>query len=260
MNRNNPKKLLEYVKSLVKHTGESFVSTVKNTSMEVSYSSDFPKEIKSNLDKILEEEIISGLLSLNIPILSEEAGYINIDKDSEYLFIVDPLDGTFNFTRGLGPYAISVALWSKNKPIFGVVYNLLSHELIWGSSEIGSYCNDKKIQVSDVNEVGLAVLWTGFPVRYNFSDIGQEADFWNVMQSYSKIRMLGSATISLINVAKGSADVYAEKDIMIWDVAAGIPIVEGAGGKVYYTETTYGNALNVFASNSLLVKHNFLIP
>ena len=88
MNRNNPKKLLEYVKSLVKHTGESFVSTVKNTSMEVSYSSDFPKEIKSNLDKILEEEIISGLLSLNIPILSEEAGYINIDKDSEYLFIV----------------------------------------------------------------------------------------------------------------------------------------------------------------------------
>jgi myo-inositol-1(or 4)-monophosphatase len=260
MDRKNPIDLLEHVKSLVKDTGDGFYYTLDITSVEVSYSDDLSKEVKSNFDKILEKEIINGLLCLDIPILSEEAGYINENIDSEYLFIVDPLDGTFNFTRGLGPYAISVALWSNNKPIFGVVYNLLSKELIWGSKETGSYCDNNKIQVSDVDETDSAVLCTGFPVRYNFSDINHDTDFINIIKSYSKIRMIGSATISLINVAKGSADVYSEKDIMIWDVAAGIAIVEGSGGQVYYENAVHKNSLNVFASNIPLYKYNFLVP
>ncbi len=246
--------LLVIVKSVAEKAGLQLLEGANYEHKNYIHSNEQPKEIKALADTILEKDILQHLIPLGLPILSEEAGYLAGDDDSGYYFILDPLDGTFNFVKGLGPCAVSIALWNDRKPVFGVIYDFFEKQLIWGGGEFGAYCDGQKISVSDTLYKDKASICTGFPVRFNVESEASMKCFWNLVSPFAKVRMLGSAAMSLVNVAKGAAEVYSEKNIMLWDVAAGLAIVEGAGGTYNICETDDEWSYDVIATNGHIEK------
>ena len=226
-------KLLELSKSIASQAGQKLFENNSPSHKEYVHCSELPKEIKAGADTVLEKYILQKLASTGLPVLSEESGFIQGQKESRYMFIIDPLDGTFNFVKDLGPCAVSIALWHDKKPIFGVIYNIVEKKLYWGGNALGAYCDDKSISVSSTSNTEQASICTGFPVRFDVENDNGMQNFWRLIKPYAKVRMLGSAAVSLLNVAKGSADVYSEQNIMLWDVAAGIAIVEGEIGRAH---------------------------
>ena len=211
------------------------------------------KETKIIADRVSEEIIIKCLEKTGISILSEESGYVNHDDNSNLLWIIDPLDGSLNYSRNSGPSAISIALWEGMIPIFGVIYLIDDMLLVWGGENYGSWLDDTAITTSNINEKSKATLCTGIPARFDSNNIDAIKDFNDIIFEFSKVRMLGSAACSLVKVAQGAADVYWEKDIMLWDVAAGIPIVSGAKGEVRFAKANTKFKYSVSASNPLLI-------
>jgi myo-inositol-1(or 4)-monophosphatase len=242
---------LELSKSVANQAGLRLLGFTQERK-SYAYSGDHPRELKALADTILERDILEALAPTGLAILSEESGYIPSQQKSEYWFIVDPLDGTFNFIKGLGPSAVSIALWQDRRPIFGVIYSVSERELVWGGSGMGAYAGGRQISVAATSNQAQASLCTGFPVRFDVESDGARQNFWRLVRSYAKVRMLGSAAVSLLHVARGSADVYSERDIMLWDVAAGLAIVEGAGGRGLMTETNRPWCYEVFAANAHL--------
>ena len=200
---------------------------------------------------ILDELILNELKKEKINILSEETGEVNFNE-SNLRFIVDPLDGTVNFIRDISQCSVSIALYDGLIPIFGVLGIFPSFDIVWGMSKKYSYLNETKINVSSIKELSKSIICSGFPSRFDYDDKIKLEEFFKLLKKFSKTRMLGSAAVSLFNVAKGSADYYFEKNIMIWDVAAGLSILSGAGGCFEISETKTKNMLEVKASNGLL--------
>ena len=247
--------LLELSKLIASQAGQKLLDSYTPSHKEYIHCSELPKEIKAGADAFMEKYILQELTATGLPVLSEESGYIQGQHESQYMFIIDPLDGTFNFVKDLGPCAVSIALWHDNKPIFGVIYNLVEKKLYWGGEGLGAYCDDESISASNTSKTEQASICTGFPVRFDVGNDSVMQKFWRLIKPYAKVRMLGSAAVSLLNVAKGSADVYSEQNIMLWDVAAGIAIVEGAGGVINSLPSTIKYSLDVFASNKFLVEN-----
>jgi len=247
--------ILELAKTSVTRAGKRLLDQVTPGDSDYILSLDNQREIKAVADKVMEEEIVRVLAGAGLPILSEESGYGASAQQSRYWFIVDPLDGTFNFVKGLGPSAISVALWENQTPIFGVIYSLMERQLVWGGSGLGAFAGNRRITVSDTSIQSHASICTGFPVRFDVDSEAAMQRFWRMVKPYAKVRMLGSAAASLLHVARGSADVYSESRIMLWDVAAGIAIVEGAGGKCVMERSGDAWCYDVFASNRALLAY-----
>ena len=246
---NNANELLDEVKLIVSNVASSFEQYNNPKFKDYLHSPENNKEIKSFADSFFEKKILTQLTPFGFPILTEESGYLTNNSNSDTFFIVDPLDGTFNFVKGLGPCALSIALWRDKKPIFGVIYDLVTRQLIYGGSKFGSYCDNNKITVSDTKNKSDASICTGFPTRFELNDSNLN-DFFNIIKPFAKVRMIGSASISLANVARGISDVYFERDIMLWDIAAGIAIVDGAGGKYLLKESSERWSYEVHASNA----------
>ena len=185
---------------------------------------------------LIAEKLILEVLSpkTDIPVLSEESGRVGENNEYGFLWVVDPLDGTMNFSQGIPFTAVSIALWKEFQPVVGVVYDFQRDELFTGIVGRGAWCNDEKISASKIRDPSAAILATGFPVNRDFSS-GAIQQFIESVQSYKKIRLLGSAALSLSYVAAGRCDAYAEEDIMLWDVAAGIALVRSATGAVNYS-------------------------
>mgnify|MGYP006092822117 CR=1 FL=1 len=221
----------------------------KDSLKNFSYATDLPNEMKAKIDHILEEKILDTIRPLGYEILSEEKGLISSQNSSNYRFIIDPLDGTYNFVRGLGNSSISVAFYKENLPIFGVLGNISTGEVAWGGREFGSFNQVNQINVSNIDDISKAALCSGFPVRFDLNDKIVIDKYLNTFKKFGKIRMFGSASLSLLNVAIGAADYYLEEEIMIWDVAAGIAILEGAGGLAVMSQGKSQFSLNVHASN-----------
>jgi myo-inositol-1(or 4)-monophosphatase len=220
-----------------------------------SFSSEVPREIKAVADVIIEELIIDKLSSIGIDILSEESGLIEGKSDSSLRFIIDPIDGSVNFVRGITECSISIALYNGESPIFGVLASYPSGKISWGGNGIGAFTEESALKVSMISDSKKGVLCSGFPSRFIF-DHKSISDQINIMTQFSKVRMLGSASQSLLQVARGSVECYIENEIMIWDVAAGIAIVEGAGGNIEIAQGSSINSLNVIANNSTIKFNN----
>jgi len=216
------------------------------------FNSGLPREMKSEVDAILENLILKKLIPTQLPILSEERGELLGDEKVGLRFIVDPLDGTVNFIRGIGPSTISIALFHKDIPIFGVLVLFPSGDLIWGGKNFGSFINDKPIHVSNSTLFDESILCTGIPSRLDLTDQSKSSSLFKWFEAFGKVRMLGSASFSLIQVTKGSAEAYVEHEIMVWDVAAGLALIDGAGGQYQVSKGDFENSLNVVAFNGLL--------
>jgi myo-inositol-1(or 4)-monophosphatase len=213
------------------------------------------REWKIKADKILESVIIPTLRQgSNYPILSEESGF-HKGTGEEY-WVVDPLDGTANFFRGLPIYCISVGLWKNNQPILGVVLDPHNKQLFSGIVGDGAQCNGCEIQVRKGPELepSSSILCTGFPAGLDHTKKNL-AKLIGLISHFGKVRMLGSAALMLCYVASGRCDSYWEKRIRLWDVAAGLAIVASAGGQIELGEISEDFRVDVEAacSVSLLV-------
>ena len=228
------------------------LSTMNAGSPSYEFADDLPKEMKSTADYELEKIILAYLVPTGIPILSEEIGELKGFDNDGLRWVVDPLDGTVNFIRGLAPCAVSIALWLDDAPVFGVISEYPTCRLAWGGRSFGAFIEAIPIHVSAIQEKSQAVLCTGFPSRFDFAG-ASESNFWKMVSSYSKVRMLGTASLSLLQVARGAADAYFEDQIMLWDVAAGLAIIQGAGGNYTIDPVSTTRACRVVATNSILL-------
>ena len=163
-------------------------------------------------------------------ILSEEAG--EIIQDSNYKWIIDPIDGTVNFAHSIPLCCVSIAVEYKGEIILASVYNPIMNELFFAEKGKGATLNDKPIRVSKKQNVVNACLVTGFPYTYLDMPNGPLQIFEKLIRKGIPVRRLGSAATDLCWVAAGRFDGFYEHKLQAWDSAGGYLIVEEAGGKV----------------------------
>ena len=179
------------------------------------------------------EKAILNVIKKEFPnhyILSEEAG--EIIQDSNYKWIVDPIDGTVNFAHGIPICCVSIAIEHQGEIIMAAVYNPNLNELFFAEKDRGSSLNGSKISVSEKINVMNACLVTGFPYTYLDMSNGPLQVFERFIRKGIPVRRLGSAAIDLCWVAAGRFDGFYEHKLEAWDSAAGYLIVEEAGGRV----------------------------
>ena len=186
------------------------------------------RDIKLVIDQKTEKLIRSILKKTDIDVLGEEYGG---QKNSKSYWVIDPIDGTANYYRGLESCCISIALFEDNDCILGLIYNFNNDQMYSAVKGDGAYLNDVKISVSEIDKKNKASITTGFP---SSESIESSMSFLDGLIGWKKVRMFGSAALSCAYVASGKCDYYAEKGVYLWDFAAGICIVKEAGGHVEY--------------------------
>lgn len=200
-------------------------------------------DLVTEVDRLSEHCILSAIEESypDHAILSEESG--KKDKESDYLWIVDPLDGTTNYAQGLPVFAVSIALKYRGETVLGVIYVPVLDQMFTALKGENAYLNGKKISVSTKEEMTDSVLATGFPYD-RLTNKDNNLNYFNRMVPKVRgVRRMGSAAYDLANVAAGVLDGYWELNLSLWDVAAGALIVEEAGGKVVYLTEKRGISL-----------------
>ncbi len=179
------------------------------------------------------EKLIVGKIIKKYPahsVLSEEK--VSIDNDSEFRWIIDPLDGTTNYAHGFPFWCVSIALEFNSTIVIGVIYDPLRDELFYARLNGGAYMNRKRLAVSSQVRLNRSLLATGFPYDIGISK-NDNLDFFNRFARAARgVRRAGSAALDLCYLACGRFDGFWEQMLHPWDTAAGKIIVEEAGGKV----------------------------
>ena len=218
---------------------------IKNKSKEKEIHEEKGRDIKLIIDQDTEKLIRSNLQVTDIPILGEEyGGHI---ADGKY-WVIDPIDGTANYFRGLDECCVSIALMEGNEALIGVIYNFNNNQMYTALKDHGAFLNDTKISVSEIDSKNKASITTGFPAS---ETIESSMDFLEDLKGWKKVRMFGSAALSCAYVASGKCDYYAEKGVFLWDFAAGICLVKEAGGNIAYSLID-NDRYEVIASNGLI--------
>ena len=183
----------------------------------------------SEVDTQAEQEIIYILRKAfpNHGILAEESGHHDGD---DYQWIIDPLDGTTNFLHGFPQFAVSIALRHKGRLEQGVVYDPLRQELFTATRGAGAMLNDRRIRVTNRKELNGALLGTGFPFKSQ-QHLDTYLDMFRALfPQTAGVRRAGSAALDLAYIASGRLDGFWEIGLNIWDMAAGILLIQEAGG------------------------------
>lgn len=191
-----------------------------------------PSDLVSYVDRQAEAMLQQGLERL-LPgsgFIGEESG--DHDSEASWRWIVDPLDGTTNFIHNLPAYCVSVGLQFRGETVLGIVHEVPHGEVFWAVKGNGAFLGETPIQVSAAEELGEALLGTGFPT----AKFDQANDYLAAIQTFLArshgVRRLGSAALDMAYVACGRLDGYFEIGLKAWDVAAGALLVTEAGGAV----------------------------
>lgn len=230
------------------------------------YETNFTLEFKTNESDLVtnvdkaSEKIIVDFVKKKYPthgIITEEGG--TTVSNSEYNWVIDPLDGTVNFAHGFPMFAVSIGVQKNEETVAGVVYDVM-HDVVY-SAEIGSgaYENDKRIKVNENANLRHALLVTGFPYDVRENPDNALGKFVALTKASRGIRRLGSAAIDFCYVAKGVFDGFWEVHLKPWDMCAGKLIVEEAGGRV---TDFHGEKINIFSKRILATNgriHNEMI-
>jgi len=166
-------------------------------------------------------------------ILAEESGAsANLHDESEYVWIIDPLDGTTNFIHGFPQYCVSIALQHRGVITQAVVYDPTRNEMFTATKGAGAFLNEKRIRVTRCDKIADALIGTGFPSR-DMASLDQYLQMFKVMTGKCQgLRRPGSAALDLAYVATGRLDGFFEKGLAPWDIAAGSLLITEAGGIV----------------------------
>ena len=211
----------------------------------------------TNIDVIAEKTIVDSIQKSypSHSIIGEECGLIE-GTDNDYQWIIDPLDGTTNFVKGIPHFAVSIALKVKGKLDQAVIYDPIRGELFTASRGKGAQLNGFRIRVKQSKELSGAILATGFPFKQKQHMNAYLEMFKALFVKTSDMRRAGSAALDLAYVAAGRVDGFFEIGLKPWDTAAGELLVIEAGGLV--TDFTGGhnhaNSGNIVASSSRLLK------
>ena len=194
-----------------------------------------PSDFVTNSDLKTEKIIIDELKKArpNYSILSEENGIEN-NKDKNNTWIIDPIDGTINFLHGIPHFAISIALKSNNEIISGLIYDPIKDEMFFAEKNNGAFFNNQRIRVSNKNNINDCLF-----------AIGEK----NINEQYLTNRKSGCAALDMAYVASGRYDGYYQKNLNVWDIAAGIILIKEAGGIINDINLDETENLSVTASS-----------
>ena len=195
-----------------------------------------PADFVTNSDLKTEKIIIEELKKAkpNYSILSEENGFEN-NKDKNNTWIIDPIDGTVNFLHGIPHFAISIALKSNDEIISGVIFDPIKNEIFYAEKNNGAFFNNHRIRVSKKSEINNCLFVTGGKL---------------VNELELPYRKSGCAALDLAYVAAGRYDGYFQKDLNLWDIAAGIILVEEAGGVINEIDLSITKNVKIIASST----------
>jgi len=224
-------KILTASKSLVHNVGDFIRKESQGFSMTDVEHKGF-NDLVSYVDKEAEKQLVAGCSKI-LPVAGFIAEEGTSDKTGDtYNWIIDPLDGTTNFTHGLPIYSISLALMRDNEIVLGIVYEINKDECFYAIEGEKAFLNEQEIHVSPTDTLTSSLLATGFPY-YNFEEMNRYLAILNdFMQKTHGLRRMGSAAVDLAYVACGRFEGFFEYNLNAWDVAAGVFIVQQAGGKV----------------------------
>ena len=208
-----------------------------------------PSDFVTNSDLKVEKIIIEELKKArpHYSFISEENGVEN-NKDINNTWVIDPIDGTVNFLHGIPHFAISIALKSNNEIVSGLIYDPIKDEMFFAEKDNGAFFNNHRMKVSNKNNINECLFALGGKIK-------KEPDFPN--------RKSGCAALDLAYVASGRYDGFFQNNLNLWDIAAGIILIQEAGGIINDINLNKTENLNVIASNpNISVKfqeklHNF---
>lgn len=192
-------------------------------------------DFASEVDGLAEEAIVKELRRAypEYAVLGEEGGAQKAARGGgRYTWVIDPLDGTSNYLRGLPHYCVSIALTENGEPIHGVVFDPIRNELFTATRGAGAVLNDRKIRIAERKDLSGSIVVTGFPPR-DREHAGAQLDcVRELLREAEDVRRTGSAALDLAYVACGRVDGYFEAGVKPWDIAAGVLLVREAGGRV----------------------------
>ena len=202
------------------------------------------------------EAVILDILNRHFPnhaILAEESGKLG-NTESEFLWVIDPLDGTTNFAHQYPFFAVSIGLLIAGVPQVGVIFDPFHNELFCAAKGLGATLNRRPINVSQTAELSKSLLVTGFGYDRRETSDNNYAEFCHLTHLTQGVRRSGSAALDLAHVACGRLDGYWERAIAPWDIAAGIVLLEEAGGKV----TAYDSSPISIDSGRILATNGYI--
>ena len=205
---------------------------IENLQVKKKGPKDFVTKTDKRVEKILVEELEKS--KKNYSFITEESGIIK-KTDNDNFWIIDPIDGTTNFLHGIPHFAISIALKKKNEITIGLIFDPIKGEMFYAEKNSGSFFNNRRIRVSKKNDLEDCLFATNHE---------------GAIHSKLNLRYSGCAALDLAYVASGRFDGYFHNKINIWDIAAGILIVQEAGGKVNDINKSYINNIDIRASNN----------
>jgi myo-inositol-1(or 4)-monophosphatase len=224
-------------------------------------------QLVSYVDKTAEEILVKGL-SIALP----EAGFITEEEtiatqNKEWMWVIDPLDGTTNFIHNLPVYSVSIGLLKNNKPMMGIVYEVNKDEMFYAWNGGGAFLNGQPISVKTNADLGKSLLATGFPY-YDYQQMDAYLDTLKYfMKNTQGMRRMGSAAIDLAYTACGRFDAFFEYGLSPWDVAGGICLIEEAGGVIadfeggnnaLFGRSIMGSSKALFPAFSKVIRDNFV--
>ena len=208
-------------KILVRDFGE-----IENLQIESKSIGDFV----TNADLKVEKSLLETLKYYypNYSYITEESGKIEGDHNT---IIIDPIDGTSNFIHGIPHVGIVIAKMTDNEITDGVIYNPILNEFFWSSKGKGSWCNERRLRVSNRSTLTDCLIGTGLPFgNRTYEGYLNEVD--EILKTTAGVRRLGAAGLDLAYVAAGKLDGFWEKDLNLWDISSGVLLVKEAGGRV----------------------------
>ena len=203
------------------------------------FGKNFEIELKGSVTNLVteidkkSEQVIIDFIKKNFhnhSVLAEESGQFK--TESEYVWVIDPLDGTTNFAHGLPIFSVSIGVQKNGETICGAVYDIMRNAMYSAEKNSGSFLNGKKINVNNNSDLSRSVLVTGFPYDVAENPLNAVEKFSAFLKKTRAIRRLGSAAIDFCYVAQGVFEGFWEVSLNPWDICAGKLIVEEAGGIV----------------------------
>lgn len=236
-----------------------FIAREAGEVLRNGFGKNFSIEYKTNVANLVtefdkkSEKTIIDFIKKEFPthsVLAEEGG--GFEASGEYLWVIDPLDGTTNFAHGLPIFSVSIGVQKNGEMICGVVYDVMRDAMYFAEKGSGAFCNDRKLSVSTNDDLHKSVLVTGFPYNVHENPDFAYERFTAFLRVARAVRRLGSAAIDMCYVAEGVFDGFWEVSLNPWDMAAGIILVQEAGGKISDFEgkptTIFGK--QILASNN----------
>lgn len=253
---------IDFAKRIAIEAGDIILEHI-NEPLEID-SKTSNKDLVTEIDRMVEQFIQQEVFKTypDHKMIGEEGAFASNKEYTKlmdsfhsipFLWVVDPIDGTNNFIQNIPGFVVSIALVSYGDPVVGVIYDPITKELFYGTENGGAYLNEKKINVSNVNTLHESVIGTSFSSNSEIRD-QTVRNIEMLLPTCRTIRVLGAAALNLAYVANGRLTSFYHYQLNPWDVAAGILIIQEAGGEV----TTLEGSNYELVESSILVSNGFI--